>query len=87
MFGECRRGNKGRGKTKQTFFLEHRIEKFVSYDNDDVILFVFLFLLFALPPLAEEGDDRKITPTAKKPHHFGEFYVTPQTHMMYAATW
>lgn len=57
--------------------------------NDDVILFLlFLFLLFALPPpLAEEGDDRKVTPTAKKPHHFGEFYVTPQTHMMYAATW
>lgn len=35
----------------------------------------------------EEGDDRKVTPTAKQPHHFGEFYVTPQTHMMYAATW
>eukprot|EP00904_Undaria_pinnatifida_P010748 jgi/Undpi1/6803/HiC_scaffold_21.g09279.m1 len=37
--------------------------------------------------VGEEGDDRKVTPRAKQRHHFGEFYVTPQTHAMYAATW
>lgn len=29
----------------------------------------------------------KTTPIAKKPRHFGDFYVMPQTHLMYSATW
>lgn len=35
----------------------------------------------------EEDGDRKATPIAKLPKHFGDFYVTPQTHLMYSATW
>ncbi|CAM9279987.1 unnamed protein product [Hapterophycus canaliculatus] len=47
--------------------------------------------LRAVPILMEavgdEEGDRKATPMAKLPKHFGDFYVTPQTHLMYSATW
>lgn len=35
----------------------------------------------------DENDDSKSIPVVKKPRHFGDFYVMPQTHLMYSATW
>ncbi|CAB1101773.1 unnamed protein product [Ectocarpus sp. CCAP 1310/34] len=37
--------------------------------------------------VGEEDGDKKTMPMAKTPKHFGDFYVTPQTHLMYSATW
>ncbi|CAM9292119.1 unnamed protein product [Ectocarpus sp. 12 AP-2014] len=37
--------------------------------------------------VGEEDGDKRTMPMAKKPQHFGDFYVTPQTHLMYSATW
>lgn len=39
------------------------------------------------PLKGDDNDDRRATPMTKRSRHFGEFYVSPQTHLTYAATW
>ncbi|CAM9494832.1 unnamed protein product [Ascophyllum nodosum] len=37
--------------------------------------------------IGEDTGGARATPLAKLPQHFGQFHVTPQTHLMYSATW